>query len=174
VARPPRERVIGGLPSVTLFKPAGIPSSGLEQLPLAVDELEAMRLVDLEGLSHEQAACAMGVSRQTVGRVLETARATVTEALVSGKAVLIGGGTFRVVPRTLCCRTCKTSWLPSANDAAEDRCPSCGSTKVGTCWRPDGPCGLDSGVCCGRGGPQRAHETSSKPYPTPKRESHHD
>jgi predicted DNA-binding protein (UPF0251 family) len=94
--RPPIERAVAGSPRVTLFKPAGIPARELEHLQLAVDELEAIRLVDLEGLSHEEAAEAMGVSRQTVGRVLERGRARVAEALVDGKAILIGGGHYRV------------------------------------------------------------------------------
>ena len=61
-----------------------------------MDEFEAIRLVDLEGLTHKQAAEAMGVSRQTVGRVLERGHAKVAEALVDGKAILIGGGQYRV------------------------------------------------------------------------------
>ena len=81
---------------MTLFKPAGVPTRELEQLRLAVDEFEAIRLVDLEGLTHEQAAEVMGVSRQTVGRVLERGRCKVAEALVGGKAILIGGGRYRV------------------------------------------------------------------------------
>ena len=92
MSRRPIERAVAGMPRVALFKPAGVPTRELEQLQLAVDELEAIRLVDLEGLSHEQAAAAMGVSRQTVGRVLERGRAKVAEALVGGKAILIGGG----------------------------------------------------------------------------------
>jgi predicted DNA-binding protein (UPF0251 family)/predicted Fe-Mo cluster-binding NifX family protein len=96
--RPPIERAVVGVPRITLFKPAGVPARELEQLRLTVDELEAIRLVDLEGLSHEQAAEGMGVSRQTVGRVLERGRAKVAEALVGGKAILIGGGKYRVAP----------------------------------------------------------------------------
>ena len=84
------------MPSVTLFKPAGVPTRELEHLRLGVDELEAIRLVDLEGLTHAQAAAAMGVSRQTVGRVLARGRARVADALVGGKAILIGGGQYRV------------------------------------------------------------------------------
>ncbi len=84
------------MPSVTLFKPAGVPTRELEHLRLGVDELEAIRLVDLEGLTHAQAAEAMGVSRQTVGRVLARGRARVADALVGGKAILIGGGQYRV------------------------------------------------------------------------------
>ena len=92
MARPPIERAVGAVPRITLFKPAGVPARELEQLQLTVDELEAIRLVDLEGLSHEQAAEAMGVSRQTVGRVLERGRAKVAEALVGGLTAGIIGG----------------------------------------------------------------------------------
>ncbi len=149
MARPPIERAVGGVPRVTLFKPAGVPGRDLEQLPLAVDELEAIRLVDLEGLSHEQAAAAMGVSRQTVGRVLERGRATVAEALVGGKAILIGGGQYRVEPRQLCCSACGALWTAPSNAGPADACPSCASPDVGTCWDPAGRCGMGHG---GRGG----------------------
>jgi predicted DNA-binding protein (UPF0251 family) len=132
---------VGGVPNATLFKPAGIPSRDLERLQLAVDELEAIRLVDLEGLSHGQAASVMGVSRQTVGRVLEAGRAKVAEALVTGKAILIGGGRYRVEPRTLCCRACGKSWSSAADDQPVLVCPACGSSRVGTCWDPAGGCG---------------------------------
>ena len=124
--RPPIERAVGGVPRVTLFKPAGVPGRELEQLPLAVDELEAIRLVDLEGLSHEQAAAAMGVSRQTVGRVLERGRAKVAEALVGGKAILIGGGQYRVEPRQLCCASCGEVWTGDPEAASPPRAPRAG------------------------------------------------
>jgi len=143
MSRPPIERAVGGVPRVTLFKPAGVPGRELEQLPLAVDELEAIRLVDLEGLSHEQAAAVMGVSRQTVGRVLERGRAKVAEALVAGKAILIGGGQYRVEARQLCCASCGAVWTTETGLAAPSVCPSCGSAEVHTCWDPEGRCGMD-------------------------------
>ncbi len=160
--RPPIERAVGGVPRVTLFKPAGVPGRDLEQLSLAVDELEAIRLVDLEGLSHEQAAAAMGVSRQTIGRVLERGRAKVAEALVGGKAILIGGGQYRVEPRQLCCAACGAIWaaVPDADLPAE--CPTCGSADLGTCWDPAGRCGRGhggqggGGRGCGAGGAESA------------------
>ena len=130
---------------MTLFKPAGVPARELEQLPLAVDELEAIRLVDLEGLNHEQAASVMGVSRQTIGRVLERGRAKVAEALVGGKAILIGGGQYRVEPRQLCCSACGAVWAAPPHAAPPTACPSCGSADVGTCWDPAGRCGLGHG-----------------------------
>jgi hypothetical protein len=57
-----------------------------------------MRLVDARGLSQEEAANAMGVSRQTVGRLLETGRRSTVRALTEGLAVEIGGGAFCLGP----------------------------------------------------------------------------
>jgi uncharacterized protein len=149
--RPPIERSVGGIPRITLFKPAGVPGRELEQLHLAVDELEAIRLVDLEGMSHEQAAAVLGVSRQTVGRMLQRGRATVADALVGGKAITIGGGKYRVEPRQLRCFTCREHWSGADEAAGPTNCPKCGSTDVGVCWGPgDQCCRLGRGR--GRGG----------------------
>lgn len=65
---------------------------GLEKISLQLDELEAVRLVDLMGLYQEKAAEKLGVSRQTLGNILESARKKISDALVNGKALLIGGG----------------------------------------------------------------------------------
>lgn len=59
----------------------------LETVELAADELEAIRLTDLEGMYQEQAAAQMGVSRQTLGLILKRAHKKVAEALVLGKAI---------------------------------------------------------------------------------------
>ncbi len=83
-------------PACRLFKPAGIPARNLEKVSLTVDELEALRLADYEGLYHEQAAAMMNVSRQTFGRIVSAARARVATALLENKALNIGGGVFEV------------------------------------------------------------------------------
>ena len=147
--RPPIERAVSGVPRITLFKPAGVPARELEQLRLGVDELEAIRLVDLEGLSHEQAAAAMGVSRQTVGRVLERSRARVAEALVGGKAILIGGGQYRVEARRMRCFACQARWAEESERSAH--CPECGAGDIGECWGPGERC--EGGRGRGAGGP---------------------
>jgi len=141
MGRPPIERRVAGMPRATLFKPAGVPARDLDQLQLQVDELEALRLVDREGLSHEDAAAVMGVSRQTVGRVLEAARAKVAEALLDGKAILIGGGAYKVAPETLVCRVCGFRWAGSAGAAGDGVCPRCGSSEVAPCPRGGPGCG---------------------------------
>ncbi len=106
----------------------------LETVELAIDELEAMRLVDHEGLSHEEAAHYLGVSRQTVGRVVESARRKVADALLGGKALAIGGGAYRVAAAARCCDACGARWAVGDDDpAADEHCPSCGSAQVGVC-----------------------------------------
>ena len=60
-----------------------------------VEELEALRLIELEGLTQEETARRMGVSRPTVGRILAAARHAVTKALVSGGGITIAGGFYR-------------------------------------------------------------------------------
>lgn len=90
--RPFKCRKIGWTPLHDYFKPRGIPLSELEEVALRLDEIEAMRLADIEGLYHEEAALKMDVSRQTFDRILAGAHKTVADALISGKAIRIEGG----------------------------------------------------------------------------------
>ena len=90
--RPFCQRRIAFLPGATYFKPAGVPLRELEEVALALDELEALRLADLNGLYQEQAAEKMGISRATFGRIVESARRKVAHALTSGKALRLEGG----------------------------------------------------------------------------------
>ncbi|HUI08194.1 MAG TPA: DUF134 domain-containing protein [Verrucomicrobiae bacterium] len=100
-------RRIRQLPSATYFKPAGIPLRTLEEIALALDELEALRLADLTALHHETAAEQMGVSRATFGRIVERARRKVADALINGKALRLEGGPV-LLPATLPCVLQKT------------------------------------------------------------------
>lgn len=94
MVRPRKCRRVGTAPDVTYFKPRGVPLSELNEVHLSVDGYEALRLADLQGLKHEDAAAQMQVSRQTFGRVLSQARQTVADALVSGFALRIRGGDY--------------------------------------------------------------------------------
>jgi uncharacterized protein len=89
MARPPCPRRIAHTPPSDYFKPAGIPLRELEEIALAADELEALRLADMAGMYHEQAAREMGVSRQTFDRIVKSARSKVASALCGGKALKI-------------------------------------------------------------------------------------
>lgn len=90
--RPFKKRCVGRMPDVTVFKPAGVPARELQRVELHLDELEALRLVDGEGMEHAQAAASMQVSRPSVGRILERARKKVALALVQGQAIFIEQG----------------------------------------------------------------------------------
>lgn len=92
--RPPKCRIVDQEPSVTYFKPRGIPLRNLDEVTLTVEGLEALRLSDVEGLDQDSAALRMGVSRQTFGRVLASARKAVAEAIVFGKGIRIEGGNY--------------------------------------------------------------------------------
>lgn len=94
--RPPHCRRVGRLPQSTYYKPRGVPLSVLQHVTLTVDELEAIRLADLQGLYQEQAAEKMKISRQTFGRILESAHKKIADALVNSKALAIEGGSFEL------------------------------------------------------------------------------
>ena len=96
--RPKHCRRIGCLPQANFFKPRGIPLSVLQHTTLTFDELEAIRLADLQGLYQEQAAQKMNISRQTLGRILESAHKKIADALVNGKALAIQGGPIELHP----------------------------------------------------------------------------
>ncbi len=90
--RPCCLRQIGFRPCANFFKPTGIPFHELEQVTLALDEVEALRLADLNGLYQEQAAEQMKISRSTFSRIVEEARRKVADALIHGKALRLEGG----------------------------------------------------------------------------------
>ena len=92
MARPHKFLQINCSPAAGYFKPAGIPLRDLDEVVLRMDELEAMRLTDLEGLYQQEAAERMGVSRQTIGNIVNSAHAKVADALLNGKALRIDEG----------------------------------------------------------------------------------
>lgn len=90
--RPTCPRRVGFFPNVTYFKPTGIPMGVLDEVLLGRDEVEAIRLKNLIGLSQEEAAAQMGVSQPTFHRLLLSAHQKLTDAVVNGKAMRIEGG----------------------------------------------------------------------------------
>jgi predicted DNA-binding protein (UPF0251 family) len=98
MSRPRKRRVLSRVPQAAIYKPGGVPLDQLARVTLLQEELEAMRLADLEGLTQAQAAERMGVSRSTFQRILARARRQVAQALSEGQALQIEGGTFEVKP----------------------------------------------------------------------------
>ncbi len=87
VPRRKKLRYCRGVDGFNLFKPSGIPLAQLEIIELGLDELEAMRLCDLEGKQQEEAARGMGVSRGTIQRLLQSGRRKLLTSITEGRAL---------------------------------------------------------------------------------------
>jgi predicted DNA-binding protein (UPF0251 family) len=96
--RPLKPRWINFDPPNIYFVPQAVPIPAAAGVLLTIDELEALRLADLGGLSQEEAAQAMNISRATFGRIVAQARRKVADALVYGKGIGIEGGVVRFNP----------------------------------------------------------------------------
>lgn len=124
----------------------------LEENILKVEELESIRLKDLEGLEQGECAERMGVSRQTFQRIYNAAKKAVADSLINGKAIRVAGGNFT---RNICpvaCESCGSEWEESYENferilEGDYECPQCGSRDIvcvhgqgrrfcgGHCWR---------------------------------------
>ena len=89
-------RSIWHRPRVTYYKPQGIPLRYLEESVLTLDEVEAIRLKDVEGLEQTSAAKKMKVSQSTFQRILSSAHKKTAQALLAGKAIRFEGGNIKM------------------------------------------------------------------------------
>ncbi|MBN1677034.1 MAG: DUF134 domain-containing protein [Candidatus Thermoplasmatota archaeon] len=87
--RPKRCRNVAFDPAHRFFKPQGVPMSDLDCLDLGLDELEALRIADLLGISQTEGAHMMNVSQPTFNRILSSARSKVADSLVNAHALRI-------------------------------------------------------------------------------------
>lgn len=135
--RPAKMRRVGFMPGATYFKPAGIPLRAMEEVCISMEEAEAVRLKDLEGLEQEAAALKMNISRPTFQRVLAVARRKIADALLNGKAIHIDGGNFELVERRFQCANGHQWDLPSVEGTAVARCcPTCKMPPVAPFGKP--------------------------------------
>lgn len=130
--RPTKWRKVEFIPGHTYFVPFGKPKCQVEENILKIEELEAVRLKDIENLDQDQCAERMGVSRQTFQRILNEARGKIADALVQGKAIRIQGGNFTQNICNVRCLDCKHQWQESYENyekmaEKEYECPKCGS-----------------------------------------------
>lgn len=152
MARPTKWRRVEFIPEIKYFAPARGRMGSLPENMLLVEELEAIRLKDLEGLDQEVCAKRMEVSRQTFQRVLNSAREKIADSLINGKAIRIEGGSYT---RHIChvrCLSCGKEWRESYENYkkvlnGEYSCPECNSDNItcveggkrkfcrGKCWR---------------------------------------
>jgi predicted DNA-binding protein (UPF0251 family) len=166
MARPRNCRRVGFMPQSDYFKPRGIPLSMLEEVVLTVDEFEAVRLAGLEGLYQEQAAEKMNVSRQTFGRIIESAHKKIAEALVQGKALKIEGGEFEMASmRKFRCYECQHSWDLPYGTGRPGNCPSCKGDNIHRAQENRGYArrsGREQGRCCRRNEQKQQGENTKR------------
>lgn len=129
MSRPTKVRRVEFFPKDTYFVPWGKSKCEIEEIDLKVEELEAMRLKDIEELNQEECAVKMQVSRQTFQIIIDSARKKVAIALTEGNAIRISGGNYRVKFCKLKCSNCGSIYEISFE---KDKyiCPSCGSEKI--------------------------------------------
>jgi len=125
-------RKVSSLPPITYFKPAGIRLSELEEVNLLVEEAEAIRLKDLEGLEHEECAQKMSISRSTFSRLLDLARQKMADALLNGKSIRIEGGNFEMATRRFRCLEGHEWEVPFETMITEppEFCPKCKTPSI--------------------------------------------
>lgn len=136
--RPPKSRRVEFLPEIRFFKPAGVRRQDLEEVVLNIEELEAIRLKDIEELTQEECADKMEISRPTFQRVLTSARQKIATALINGMGIRIQGGDYDLALSHFNCRHCgREIELPvyKALNMNRINCPYCGEEFFRTAGR---------------------------------------
>jgi uncharacterized protein len=133
MARRTKCRRVSFLPSVTYFKPPGIPVKCLKEVALSLEEVEALRLRDIEGLEQEQGSREMKVSRPTFQRILASAHHKIADALLNGKSVRIEGGHFELSPKRFRCsegHEWEEAQIDSDYSVFPHLCPTCQTASI--------------------------------------------
>jgi predicted DNA-binding protein (UPF0251 family) len=111
----------------------GVPANLLQEVRLSLEEVEAIRLKDLEGLEQEKCAERMHISRPTFHRVLESGRKKLADALVNGKAIQVEGGNFGLPQQRFRCNNDGHEWNVPFEVLANRlplSCPVCSSVNI--------------------------------------------
>jgi predicted DNA-binding protein (UPF0251 family) len=113
IARPLKERRLFCLPAVKCFRPVDCISSCIieDANVLSFEEMEALRLVDLENCDFQEASESMQVSASTFCRILKSARFKISQSVWFGKPFVISGGNYKTAEAgAVCGRRCKMCW----------------------------------------------------------------
>jgi len=153
MSRPQCCRQVTEAPRCAVFRPVGAQMGCTDEVILTIDEFEAIRLADLEGMYQEEAASWMRVSRQTFGRIVKSGREKVARALIEGRALRIQGGRVEMMSgnRSFACGSCHCEWDEPQDAGRPEKCPKCESTSVHRCRGHHAPASATAGCGCGCG-----------------------
>ena len=144
MGRQPRWRRVDFMPQVTYFKPSGVPLAALQEVRLSIEEAEAIRLRDIEGLEQDDCAQNMSVSRTTFARILLSARQKMADALLNGKAIRIEGGNYEMAVRQFRCGNGHEWQVPFEVMVKQppELCPNCKTSDIMALWPWKPGCGM--------------------------------
>ncbi|MBN2278976.1 MAG: DUF134 domain-containing protein [Candidatus Marinimicrobia bacterium] len=128
--RPAKERIVEKPPKIQGMKPMGVPGRLLEKISLSIDEYEAIRLSDFEGMDHKASSEYMNISRPTFTRLLQSGHQKIADAIVNVKDLIIEGGNYSFTKILIRCLDCKAVSDIGAYHTDETLCPECNSTNV--------------------------------------------
>ncbi|MDM7998768.1 MAG: DUF134 domain-containing protein [Dehalococcoidia bacterium] len=125
-------RRVSWIPPATQFRPVDARAAQFEEVRLLVEEAEAIRLNDLEGLDQEECARRMNVSRSTFSRILDSARRKIADALLNGKGIRIEGGNYEMAARRFRCVSGHEWEVPFERliVGPPEACPTCDTPSV--------------------------------------------
>ncbi|MBD3223569.1 MAG: DUF134 domain-containing protein [Caldithrix sp.] len=124
-----RRRRVQTPPKYNNFKPSGVPRKLLSIITLTVDEYEAIRLADYEGMQHQEASEEMHISRPTFTRLIDKAHQKISIALTEGKELIIEGGNVDFDFNLYRCHDCGDLNQTDADELIT-ACPDCGSVNL--------------------------------------------
>jgi len=157
--RPCLCRKIGLCPKWNRFAPTDAQNQPIEEIVLTLDEVEAIRLADLQGLYQEQAARKMNISRQTLGNIINAAHRKLADFLINGKSLTIHGGNVKMMKRQFQCDDCRHEWDVPCGTPRPMECPACQSPNLHRSINDRGPMRQHQ---CRRGHGQCRRNTSER------------
>ncbi len=126
MSRPKTNRIVFEPPLYKVFVPKGGGVMPPEKVRISLDEFEAVRLADYNGLTHEEASIAMEISRSTFTRLIENARRKIADIMINGKELVIEGGNVHFKNNIIKCLDC-SNVVKTSIEVCVTECPTCHS-----------------------------------------------
>lgn len=130
MVRPAKKRTVEKPPKISGMKPIGVPGKLLDKITLSIDEYEAIRLSDYEGLGHKAGADEMNISRPTFTRLLQSAHRKIAQTIVDVKDLIIEGGNYSFARVLVRCLDCQTVSDIGTEHGTDNFCPECQSENI--------------------------------------------
>jgi len=152
MVRPAKERKVEKPPKIKGMKPIGVPGNLLDKVSLSIDEYEAIRLSDHEGMDHKAGSEYMNISRPTFTRLIQSAHQKIADAIVNVKDIIIEGGNYSFSKILIRCLECNTVSDIGTEHTDITICPECDSSNIVCLNNVFQPGHCNRGNRCNRGG----------------------